>query len=52
MCYNKQSNFCIILLRKTRGNYYWNLNEKSVLHNKTFWKKVRFMLDEFKSEKK
>ena len=52
MCYNKQSNLCIILLRKTRGNYYWNLNEKSVLQNKTFWKIVRFMLDEFKSEKK
>ena len=29
-CYNKQRNFCVSLLRKTKKDYYGNLDEKDV----------------------
>ena len=38
MCYNKQPNFCVNLLRKTQKDYYGNLNEKDVIDNMRFWK--------------
>ena len=37
VCYNKQRNFCVSLLRKIYGN----LNEKDVIDNKRFWKTVK-----------
>ena len=35
VCYNKQRNFCVNLLRKTKKDYYRNLNEKDVVDNKS-----------------
>ena len=31
---NKQTNYCVSLLRKTKTNYYANLNEKDRTDNK------------------
>ena len=42
--YTKQRNFCVCLLRKTKKKYYENLNEKSVVDNKLFWKTVKPLL--------
>ena len=41
MRYVKQRNFCVSLLRKTKKRYYENLNEKSMVDNKLFWKNVK-----------
>ena len=41
--YTKQRDFCVSLLRKTK-RYYENLNEKSVIDNKLFWKSVKPLL--------
>ena len=39
-------------MRKTKKDYYGNLNEKDVIHNKKFWKTVkRLFSDKVKSEK-
>ena len=35
--YNKQRNYCISLLQKTKSNYYANLNGKDLTDNKQFW---------------
>ena len=35
--YNKQKNYSVSLLRKTKTNYYANLNEKDLTDNKQFW---------------
>ena len=40
-CYNKQRNFCVSLLRKTKKDYYGNVNEKDGIDNKRFWKPVK-----------
>ena len=42
--YTKQINFCVSLLRKTKKRYYENLNEKSVVENKLYWKTVKPLL--------
>ena len=39
--YNKQRNFCVSLLRKTKKDYYGNLNKKDVIDNENFWKSVK-----------
>ena len=39
--YSKQRNYCVSLLRKTKKQYYGDLNEKNVLDNKKFWKTVK-----------
>ena len=41
VCYNKQRDFCVSLLRKTNKDYYGNLNEKDVINNTKFWKTVK-----------
>ena len=46
ICYTKQRNFCVSLLRKTKKRYYENLNEKSVVDNKLFWKTVKPLLSD------
>ena len=38
--YVKQRNHCAPLLRKTKREYYSNLDEKKICDNKTFWKIV------------
>ena len=44
--YNKQRSYCISLLRKTKTNYYANLNEKDFTDNKQFWRTVKPLLSE------
>ena len=36
-----QRNYCVTLLRKTKKQYYKNLNVKNVVDNQTFWKTVK-----------
>ena len=36
-----QRNYCVNLLRKTKKQYYKNLNVKNVVDNQTFWKTVK-----------
>ena len=51
--YNKQINYCVSLLRKTKNKYYGNLNEKDLTDNKQFWQTVKPLLsDKIKSSKK
>ena len=40
----KQRNHCVSLLRKTKREYYSNLDEKKICDNKTFWKIVKPVL--------
>ena len=42
--YVKQRNRCVFLLRKTKREYYSNLDEKRICDSKTFWKIVKPML--------
>ena len=44
--YTKQRNFCVSLLGKTKKRYYENLNEKSAVDNKLFWKTVKPLLSD------
>ena len=39
--YNKQRNLCVSLLRKTKRNYYENLNLNDISDNKKFWTTVK-----------
>ena len=41
LAYAKQRNFCVSLLRKTKKDYYTNLNEKNIADNKKFWQTVK-----------
>ena len=42
--YVKQQNHCVSLLRKTKREYYGNLDEKNICDNKAFWEIVKPML--------
>ena len=44
--YNKQRNYRLSLLWKTKKAYYANLNEKDVTDNKQFWKTVKPMFSD------
>ena len=51
--YKKQRNYCVSLLRKTRTQYYINLDEKNVTDNRAFWKKLKhFLSDKIMSKEK
>ena len=39
--YKKQRNYCVSLLRKSKNNYYGDLDEKKVSDNKPFWKVIK-----------
>ena len=39
--YEKQRNFCYYLLRKTKTEYFKNLNVKDLSDNRKFWKTVK-----------
>ena len=53
LLYTQQRNKCVSLLRKTKTNYYGNLNEKDITDNKKFWKTVKPLLsDKSKSSDK
>ena len=38
--YNKQRNYCVSLIRKTKQQYYNNLDHKKVADKKSFWKYI------------
>ena len=42
--YTKQRNLFISLIRKTKNNYYRNLNERTVTDNIKIWKDVKPIL--------
>ena len=51
--YSKQRNYCVSLLRKTKKEYYSNLDEKNVTDNRKFWKTVKpFLSDKIVSSQK
>ena len=39
--YNKQRNYCVSLTRKTKQQYYNNLDHRKVADNKSFWKYIK-----------
>ena len=41
---SKQRNKCVSLLRKSKKDYFANLNEKNITDNKRFWKTVKLFL--------
>ena len=41
LSYVKQRNYCVSLLRKTKKDYYTNLNVKDIVDNKQFWRTVK-----------
>ena len=38
--YSKQRNYCVNLLRRTKKNYFANINISSITDNKKLWKTV------------
>ena len=44
--YSKQRNYCVSLLRKSKSNYFGNLNEKNVNDNEAFWKTINPFLSD------
>ena len=44
--YNKQRNICVSLLRKTKKNYYAQLDNKIVTDNRKFWKALSPLFSE------
>ena len=51
--YTKQRNYCVSLLRKSKREYYSNLDVKNITDNKTIWKTVKsFLSDKITSSQK
>ena len=51
--YNKQRNICVSLVRKSKREYYENLDVECVQDNKNFWKKASSLLsNKIKSKEK
>ena len=46
--FSKQINECVSLLRKSKKDYFANLNEKNITDNKRFWKAVKPFLSKQK----
>ena len=46
LLYTQRRNKCVSPLRKTKMNYYGNLNEKDIRDNKKFWKTVKPFLSD------
>ena len=44
--YNKQRNLCVTLLRKTKRNYFSELDNRILEDNKNFWKTVNPLFSE------
>ena len=42
--YTKQRNYYVSLLKKSKKNYFSNLNEKDIVDDKLFWKTVKSSL--------
>ena len=41
IAYDKQRNYCVIILRRTKKKYFANINISSITDNKKFWKTVK-----------
>ena len=41
LAYKRQRNFCTTLIKKTKRNFYNNLNVNKITDNKSFWKTVK-----------
>ena len=39
--YNKQRNYCVSLIRKTKQKYYNSLDHRKVADNRSFWKYIK-----------
>ena len=53
LSYVKQRNNCVSLLRKTKKDYYANLNVRDIVDNRQFWRTVkRLFSDKTKSNEK
>ena len=53
LSYVYQCNYCVSLLRKTKKEYYANLNVKDIVNNKQFWRAVKPLFsDKTKSNEK
>ena len=51
--YTKQRNWCVLLLRKEKKEYFVNLNEKDIIDNKKFYQTVKpFLPEKLKSREK
>ena len=51
--YSKQRNLCVALLRKSKREYFGNLDEKKVCDNEKFWSVVKPLLsNKFSSDEK
>ena len=50
--YNKQRNLCVTLLRKTKRNYFSELDNRILEDNKNFWKTVNPLFSEKPYQKK
>ena len=46
LLYTQQINKCVSVLRKTKINYYGNLDEKDITDNKIYWKTVNPLLSD------
>ena len=46
IAYNKQRNICVSLLRKTKRDYFANLDTKIMKSNRKFWKTVNPLFSE------
>ena len=43
---NRQRNYCVSLTRKSKRDYYNNLDNRNVTDNKLFWKTVKPILSD------
>ena len=50
--HTKQRNCCLLILRKSRREYYSSLDVKNITDNKTFWKTKPFLSDKVASTQK
>ena len=50
--YGKQHNLCVTLLRKTRKQYFLNLEPKLITNEKNVWESVKPLLSDKKPSKK
>ena len=46
MAYREQKNRCVSLLKKTKRDYFGNLNPSALCDNKKFWKVVKPLFSE------
>ena len=48
--YVKQRNYCVSLIRRTKKEYYGNLDPKKIAYNRTFWRTIKPFLSNKSTE--